>query len=151
MPYYQPETAYQIFNRVTFNKDVATGDKSSDGYASSGASSAWTTGIEAPAFGSFSQDCYLWDVLESCTPDQGKVLKSGKPIVENFILIGYKADNGTEVYYPGHGKRAAANSTTTATPTTVPTSIPGRSAGMTLAAGPSTAGLMAVVAALYML
>ena len=93
VPYYQPETAYQIFNRVMFNKDIATGNFSSVGYSSCGPSSAWTESVlhhdEKQA------QCYLWDVIETCTKEEEAALKSGTVIVEDFILVGQKDGNET--------------------------------------------------------
>ncbi|KAH6625182.1 Alpha/Beta hydrolase protein [Boeremia exigua] len=92
-PYYQPETAYQIFNRVMFNNDVATGQSSSANYSSCGPSSAWTESLlhsdEEPA------QCYLWDVFETCTKAEEAILRSGNAIVENFILVGEVGGNST--------------------------------------------------------
>lgn len=31
-------------------------------------------------------ECYVWDILETCTLEEKKVLASGKAITENFIL-----------------------------------------------------------------
>ena len=91
VPYYQPETAYQIFNRVMFNKDVATGNFSSAGYSSCGPSSAWTESVlhrhEEQA------QCYLWDVFETCTKDEEAALRSGSVIVEDFILVAQRGGN----------------------------------------------------------
>ncbi|UPX17302.1 uncharacterized protein EKO05_0007668 [Ascochyta rabiei] len=93
-PYYQPETSYQIFNRVMFNKDVATGEVSAVDYSSCGLSSAWTESVlhvdEAPA------QCYLWDVFETCSKAEAAVLLSGNAIVKNFLLVGKIGGNGTD-------------------------------------------------------
>lgn len=94
VPFYQPETAYQIFNRVMFNQDVATGQQpSTSEYSTSGSSSAWTPSRLPRVDEIGIQQCYLWDVLETCTPAQAAVLLSGNPIVENYILVG--VSNGT--------------------------------------------------------
>jgi hypothetical protein len=94
VPFYQPETAYQIFNRVMFNKDIATGkEPTTSNYSSTGPSSAWTPS-RLPSVAEIGiQQCYLWDVLETCTPAQGAILRSGKAIVEDYILVG--VNNGT--------------------------------------------------------
>jgi hypothetical protein len=91
-PYYQPETTYEIFNRVMFNKDVATGKVAATSeYSSTGPSSAFTLSQLPPDDGE--AQCYLWDVLETCTAAQGALLRSGNAIVEDFILVG--SVNGT--------------------------------------------------------
>jgi len=94
VPFYQPETAYQIFDRVMFNQDVATGQQpSTSEYFTSGSSSAWTPSILPSVDEIGIQQCYLWDVLEPCTPAQAAVLLSGNAIVEDYILVG--VSNGT--------------------------------------------------------
>jgi carboxypeptidase D len=99
VPYYQPETSYEIFNRVMFNTDVATGKKSAIGYSTTGPSSAFTHS-EVPAKEDQAQ-CYLWDVLETCTTVQKQILKNGSAIVQEFILVGYKQADGSKVFYNG--------------------------------------------------
>jgi carboxypeptidase C (cathepsin A) len=100
VPYYQPETAYQIFNRVMFNQDVATGTvdiSETQDYSSEGVDSAWTQDTlheeEEVA------KCYVWDIFETCTPQEGKILASGRAITEDFVLVGYVAENGTEIMF----------------------------------------------------
>lgn len=93
VPYYQPETAYQIFNRVIFNKDVATGRENAANYSSCGPSSAWTKSVlrsdEEPA------QCYLWDVFETCTKGEAALLRSGNAVVKDFILVGQSDGNSS--------------------------------------------------------
>ncbi|KAF2621155.1 alpha/beta-hydrolase [Macroventuria anomochaeta] len=96
VPYYQPETAYQIFNRVMFNKDVPTGEVAAADYSSCGSSSAWTESVlhldEEPA------KCYLWDVFETCTEAEKVILRSVNAIVKDFILVGEVGGNGTNSF-----------------------------------------------------
>jgi hypothetical protein len=82
-PYYQPETTQKIFNRVMFNKDVSTGNVSSLNYTSAGLASAWSYNKTA--------QCYLWDVMETCTKEEETILRSGRAVVKDFVLVG----NGT--------------------------------------------------------
>ncbi|KAF2113999.1 Alpha/Beta hydrolase protein [Lophiotrema nucula] len=87
LPYYQPETAYQIFNRVMSDKDVATGTQTvGDDYATTGRGDAWVLQEYVPD--TEEAKCYVWDVLETCTPDQADILRSGNAITENFVLVG---------------------------------------------------------------
>lgn len=97
VPWYQPETAFEIFNRVMFDKDVATGEVStSDDYSSSGPSSvADVTNEVTPGHERY---CYLWDMLETCVPDEYTMVMSGSAIIKDYILLGYTAPNGTNVY-----------------------------------------------------
>ncbi|OAL02111.1 alpha/beta-hydrolase [Phaeosphaeriaceae sp. SRC1lsM3a] len=90
-PFYQPETAAQIFKRVMLNQDVATGKVSTTSdYSSVGRDSAWSTDT-LPTLGP--AKCYLWDVLETCTQAEGAILLSGNAIVEDYVLVGVR--NGT--------------------------------------------------------
>lgn len=113
--YYQPETTYQIFNRVIFSRDVATGRISTASaanasmYATSGNSSALLS-IGAPiTFESSVPSCYFWDIMETCTPAQAQLFANGSAITEDFILVGYVLKDGTKVFYnqtvagPGYG------------------------------------------------
>lgn len=93
VPFWQPETASKIFNRVMFNQDVATGTISTaSNYSSQGASSAWSVSEVPASLGK--ARCYLWDVIETCTPEEGKTLYSGKAIVKDYVLVGVR--NGTD-------------------------------------------------------
>ncbi|KAH0154649.1 alpha/beta-hydrolase, partial [Aureobasidium melanogenum] len=103
--YYQPETTYQIFNRVMFDRDVATGQIStasasnSSTYATLGNSSALVP-IGAPIkFESSVPSCYFWDIMETCTPAQAQLFTNGSAITEDFILVGYVLKDGTKVFY----------------------------------------------------
>jgi hypothetical protein len=103
--YYQPETTFQIFNRVLFNRDVATGQtptapsSNSSTYATTGNSSALIS-IGAPIkYESDAPSCYLWDIMETCTPAQVQIFKNGNAITEDFILVGYSLKDGTKVFY----------------------------------------------------
>jgi hypothetical protein len=95
VPFYQPETALQIFNRAMFNQDIATGKEctvSSD-YSSTGASSAWSVDTVPESLGE--AQCYIWDVLETCTKEEEAILWSGNAIVKDYVLVG--VNNGTKV------------------------------------------------------
>jgi hypothetical protein len=92
VPFFQPETAARIFNRVMFNQDVATGTQpTTSDYSSKGPSSGWSAS-EVPD-SMHPAKCYVWDVLETCTQEQGKILLSGKAVVEDYVLVGVR--NGT--------------------------------------------------------
>ncbi|KAG9664796.1 alpha/beta-hydrolase, partial [Aureobasidium melanogenum] len=103
--YYQPETTYQIFNRVMFDRDVATGQiptapaSNSSTYATSGNSSALVSIGVPMEFESSVPSCYFWDIMETCTPAQAQVFANGSAITEDFILVGYMLKDGTKVFY----------------------------------------------------
>ncbi|KAJ4352381.1 uncharacterized protein N0V89_007729 [Didymosphaeria variabile] len=86
VPYYQPETAYEIFNRVMSGVDVATGTASIGNYTSGGEASAW--GESKMPEAEEQAKCYVWDVLETCAPEEVVVLASGKGVTEDFMLVG---------------------------------------------------------------
>ncbi|KAI5240634.1 alpha/beta-hydrolase [Aureobasidium subglaciale] len=103
--YYQPETTYQIFNRVIFDLDVATGQTSTASNSNSSVIS--TTGnstallsIGPPTkYESDAPSCYLWDILETCTPQQKLLFQNGSAITEDFILVGYGTADGKKVMF----------------------------------------------------
>lgn len=98
-PWYQPETAYQIFNRVMFDKDVATGQKSTTrgGYSSNGPDDVFDITNAVPSHPV--SECYLWDIFQTCTELQTKLLRNGTAILKDFIMIGYHAADGSTYYY----------------------------------------------------
>ncbi|KAK6073093.1 carboxypeptidase s1 [Seiridium cupressi] len=102
VPWYQPETAYKIFQRAMFNKDVATGTTSAK--ACGGKPYSTTQGddnifhIKNEVPSPPKPECYFWDMFETCTKKQKLMFQSGTAITEDFILVGYKAANGTDVY-----------------------------------------------------
>lgn len=80
-----------------FDKDVATGEVTiSDDYASSGPASV--EGITNEVSPGHERYCYLWDMLETCLPEEYAMVMSGSAIIKDYILLGYTAPNGTNVY-----------------------------------------------------
>ena len=67
VPSYQPETAYQIFMRAMFNKDVATGAKDiSDDYSTEGPASTWH--IKNEVMPAPEPECYIL-YPDTCTEE----------------------------------------------------------------------------------
>ncbi|KAK4235296.1 hypothetical protein C8A03DRAFT_46548 [Achaetomium macrosporum] len=102
VPWYQPETAYQIFSRVMFNKDVATGKVSTAGsngkvYSTSGPGDVSGVMNELPSHPE--PECYLWDIFQTCTASQTEMLRNGTAVLKDFVMIGYRLPNGTVHYY----------------------------------------------------
>ena len=99
VPSYQPEAAYQIFQRAIFGLDIATGtintEKDSE-YSSQGDVSASQTLQEAPE--SPEPTCYILD-LYSCTDDQYDAVLNNTALIHDFILI----DENTQGLFPGIG------------------------------------------------
>jgi len=88
-----------------FNKDVATGKQAvNSNYSTSGPASVNDVKSVAPA----SQQpgdvqCYVWDIMETCTDPQKVMLRDGSAIIRDFIMVGYRLPNGTEVTYGQSG------------------------------------------------
>jgi len=107
VPYYQPETAYKIFSRVMFNKDVATGkinteptkphSKCAGVVSTKGPHSVADVTNELPA--AHPQECYFWDMFETCSREQIGLAIKGAAVFEDFIMTGYDLGNGTIQYF----------------------------------------------------
>lgn len=85
---YQPETVSKIFDRVMFNKDVATGNidiKQTASYSTSGPASSFHIKNELPP--SPKNECYLWDAPLSCTDEQLLSIKNGTAVFKDYILV----------------------------------------------------------------
>ncbi|KAI9652132.1 MAG: hypothetical protein M1829_001837 [Trizodia sp. TS-e1964] len=90
---YQPETAYQIFQRTMFNTDVATGKVSSlKDFATTGPSTTWQLN-DRPTYPE--PTCYILDP-KTCTDGQYTDVMSHLAIVQNYIVIG-NTRNGTGI------------------------------------------------------
>jgi hypothetical protein len=105
-----------------FNTDVATGEQPAAGYSSTGSESAFTPSAVPPPEGP--PPCYLWDIAETCTSVHRQIINNGTAIVKNFILVGQKLANGSEIFFPGssdanndssNSGTGAGNSTSTGT------------------------------------
>jgi hypothetical protein len=85
---FQPETVSQIFDRVMFDKDVATGDIDTLGdssYSSTGPDSSF--GIKNKLPPSPKNECYLWSAATTCTEEELMALANGTAVVKDFILV----------------------------------------------------------------
>lgn len=90
IPSYQPETAYRIFMRALFNRDIATGEESTvsgegETYSSTGPSDTLAITNEPPA--QPVQFCYTLDAGSTCTEEELERLSEGSAIVDHFILV----------------------------------------------------------------
>lgn len=96
VPSYQPETAYQIFQRAIFGLDVATGtidtEKHSN-YSSKGDVEASRALQEAPE--SPKPTCYILDP-STCTNDQLGAVVNSTAVVHDYIVI----DENTAGLFP---------------------------------------------------
>ena len=93
---YQPETVYQIFDRVMFNKDVATGKvmtpspdcKDEKDYSTEGpASSASIKNTMPPPSINV---CYVMNAKATCRADQSEALMNGTAVVKDFVVVSPK-------------------------------------------------------------
>jgi hypothetical protein len=84
---YQPETVSKIFDRVMFDKDVATGivdTVSHTSYSSTGPDSSF--GIKNGLPMGSNHECYVWDAVNTCTEEERVALTNGTAMVKDFIL-----------------------------------------------------------------
>jgi hypothetical protein len=90
--YYQPETAFHIFDRAMRGKDVATGQlNASESYNSEGPPSVRDVTAKAPE--SLAPVCYVFDIQLTCTSNQIQALADGTAVVHNFIVVEPRAEN----------------------------------------------------------
>jgi len=100
VPAYQPETAYQIFQRAIFGNDIATGTISTSGHGNySTAGSSTTFQVKNQDLGSPSPQCYVLALASTCTDEQYQSVVEGKGLVHNYILI----DANQSHLFPGTG------------------------------------------------
>ncbi|GAT30501.1 carboxypeptidase S1 [Aspergillus luchuensis] len=88
VPFYQPETAYEIFNRAQFNWDIATGGVSlveNQDYGTEGPSSTWHIKNEVPE--SPEPTCYLLAMDSTCTDEQKERVLSGEAVVKDWVVV----------------------------------------------------------------
>lgn len=86
---YQPETVSRIFDRVMFDRDVATGltDTCGEGnasYSSTGPADSFHIKNVLPA--QRENECYSLDPLNTCTAEQITSLQDGSAVVVDFVV-----------------------------------------------------------------
>ncbi|KAI0156451.1 carboxypeptidase S1 [Xylariaceae sp. FL1272] len=96
IPSYQPETAYQMFNRALFNKDIATGTvdvAANQDYATNGTEDTWAIKNVNP------KDpvhyCYLYSIEDTCTEEQLESIQNGTAVIVSGIL---QDSNSTQLF-----------------------------------------------------
>ncbi|CAK3786377.1 Carboxypeptidase C (cathepsin A) [Lecanosticta acicola] len=93
----QPETAYKIINRVFYDRDVATGTRSTakGEFTTEGPSSS--AGIKNEVIPvEVLQVCYLLDVNETCSDDQQKMIQNGTVEIKEYMVV----DKNSTQRYP---------------------------------------------------
>ncbi|KZF22817.1 putative carboxypeptidase S1 [Xylona heveae TC161] len=133
VPAYQPETAYNIFHRAMFNKDIASGNLSSLGnYSTHGPSSTWQIKNEVPP--SPDPICYTLALEYTCTEDQIASVLNGTALIHDWVLI----DNTTSGFF-----NSSTFNGTSATPKPKVTASP--SAASSSAVAPVVGSVIALV------
>lgn len=96
VPAYQPETAFRIFQRALFNRDIATGNISTldqPEYATQGPSDV--SGIRNEPIVDPGAQCYVLD-RGQCTSEQWETVMNGTALVKNWIVV----DGNTSSLFP---------------------------------------------------
>ncbi|KKA24837.1 Carboxypeptidase D [Rasamsonia emersonii CBS 393.64] len=91
VPAYQPETAYRIFMRAMFGKDIATGEKDvTDDFATKGPADTWHIRNEIPE--PPQSECYILSP-EGCSEEQWEAVKNGTAVIKDYIFQGFGGDD----------------------------------------------------------
>lgn len=86
VPAYQPETAYRVFQRAMFNRDVATGQQSTVGeYTSRGLAKIWDVRDEPPP--APAPVCYVMNLRFTCTPEQIQGVLNGTAVIQDYVVV----------------------------------------------------------------
>jgi hypothetical protein len=100
VPYYQPQTAYKIFHRATFHKDISSGLvpllSTLTPYSSKGPDSS--SGFKNTMPVDPKKVCYTYSAYNTCTEEQMERLGNGTAIVRDWVVVGYEEGSGS-VYY----------------------------------------------------
>ncbi|MCJ1390327.1 hypothetical protein MMC18_003186 [Xylographa bjoerkii] len=104
VPSYQPETAYEIFMRTMFNRDVATGQiHVEDDYSTVGPRS--TFHIKNDVLPAPKPECYILAPLWTCTDEQYAMVKNNTAVVKDYKVVGSVAqsvDSNTDRWVAGY-------------------------------------------------
>jgi hypothetical protein len=107
VPSYQPETAYEIFYRTMFNRDIATGTVNTadkPDYHTNGTESTWHIKNKVPE--SPQPTCYILSLASTCTEDQAQAVLNGSAKVQNWIVV----DENTQHLFNESGSGASGTS-----------------------------------------
>lgn len=118
VPAYQPETAYKMFYRALFNKDIATGTVDlveTTEYATEGPDDTWAIKNEDPP--DHLHFCFIYDT-STCTEEQIESVLNGTAVIINGII---KDKNSTQLFPEffgddNDGENGQGNSSSSATP-----------------------------------
>jgi hypothetical protein len=89
VPYYQPETAYEVFRRVTNDLDIPTGKRlnlfqSGSAYTTEGPKDTWGWKHVLPAMPQ--PECYLLNLAATCQPAVERALRNGRARIDNYVV-----------------------------------------------------------------
>lgn len=93
VPAYQPQTAYEIFHRALFNRDLATGkiDTARNGsYSTTGPASTWHIKNQVPE--SPGPVCYILALEATCTEDQIASVLNGTAVIKDYVVVDGEAE-----------------------------------------------------------
>ncbi|KAJ0374572.1 hypothetical protein COL26b_007191 [Colletotrichum chrysophilum] len=94
VPSYQPVTAYEIFMRATFNRDIATGlIPVTDELATVGPLDIWHIKNVPPA--QPDPACYVLKP-DTCAPEVWEMVKNGTALVRDYYVVGTIEEDGDE-------------------------------------------------------
>ncbi|KAL2854636.1 Alpha/Beta hydrolase protein [Aspergillus pseudodeflectus] len=88
VPAYQPETAYEIFQRAMFNRDISTGNVSTaknGTYSTTGPSSTFNVTNAVPD--SPAPTCYILSLGSYCTVEQIESVVDGTALIKDYIVV----------------------------------------------------------------
>ncbi|KAM5472457.1 putative carboxypeptidase D [Microsporum audouinii] len=87
VPAYQPEVSLEIFHRIMFNKDIATGEidiAQKPDYSTTGTADTFHIKNDIPP--EPEPTCYVLSMGRTCSEEQVKAVKDGTAVVENYIV-----------------------------------------------------------------
>ncbi|KAI0879868.1 serine carboxypeptidase [Annulohypoxylon maeteangense] len=109
VPAYQPETAYKMFHRALFNKDIATGTVDlvdNPEYVTQGPSDTWAIKNQDPP--DLLHFCYVYDT-STCTEEQIESVLNGTAVIISGII---KDGNSTRLFPEIFSGNSSPSSTT---------------------------------------
>ncbi|XXG97922.1 hypothetical protein Hte_004238 [Hypoxylon texense] len=131
VPAYQPETAYAMFHRALFNKDIATGTVDlidNPEYATEGTADTWAIKNEDPP--DLLHFCYIYDT-STCTEEQIESVLNGTAVIINGII---KDKNSTQLFPDIFGDEQGSSPSASPSPSTTAAGASGSATGSSAAA-----------------
>lgn len=118
VPAYQPETAYKLFHRALFNKDIATGTVDlieNPEYVTEGPVDTWAIKNEDPP--DLLHFCYIYDA-STCTEDQIESVLNGTAVIINGII---RDGNSTQLFPEIFGGNSSGSGNPSSSSSVAPT------------------------------